>query len=177
MYPSLLPCLVDNPRNIKSVISTIYTPESFINNHNRETGLQVSCFIVLRPALYAYNERGQQPATPHSRPNSDMQMSTRNICTSPTRTADAQLFLRGLFRGSYFTVKPSTSGIANLTHRGATKFVRDSPDGRHFVYTYRKGRREGNSNTWKAVIYKQYICFNATYPSCHIMFCRRITVC
>jgi len=43
-------------------------------------------------------ERGKRPASSHSRPSSDMQMNNANICTSPARTANAQLFVRGLFR-------------------------------------------------------------------------------
>jgi len=72
---------------------------------------------------------------------------------------------------------PYTSSIANFNTQGDHEIRKDSHEGRHFVYTYRKGRRGGNPITSKTVIYKQYICFNASYPSCHIMFCRRITGC
>ena len=71
---------------------------------------------------------------------------------------------------------PSTSGIANFNPQEGHEVRKGSLEGRHFVYTYRKWRRGSNSITWKAVIYKQYICFYATYPSCHITFCRRISV-
>jgi len=37
------------------------------------------------------------------------------------------------------------------------------------LYTRIEKGGGGNSITWKAVIYKQYICFNATYPSYHII--------
>jgi len=94
----LFPCLLDNTQK-----SNLAFPQHTRRNHliteTEKQACRFQCFIVCYATHSSrINERGKQPASSHSRPNSDMQMSNTNICTSPTRTADAQLFLRGLFR-------------------------------------------------------------------------------
>jgi hypothetical protein len=48
-------------------------------------------------------------------------------------------------------------GWPTATYSRATQLVKDSPEGRTFVYIYRKGRRGKDLINYKVVIYKQQV--------------------
>jgi hypothetical protein len=103
------PCWLDNSQNTKPGISTS-------NNRKWETGLLVSCFM----ACYVTHstrrtERGRQPPSSCSRPNTDMQMSNTNICASQMRTADAQLCEAS--SGMLFLERNKTNKMHKLVRR------------------------------------------------------------
>ena len=130
----------------------------------------LSCYV---PHSTRINERGKQPASSHSRLNSDMQMSNTNICTSQMRTADAQLFLRGLFRDGTFYVRDSQ---LQRTQEPRNSF-RTHPRAAILYARIKKGGRVVIQLLENLLFTNKISALMLLIQAAIFIFCRRITVC